>query len=104
MLAPVEGASIAHELPELYRAVLERVASLEFLGLRAEGLLIRKSAVAIYSRGWDARAMTQMARLRQRAERVLDGHERPRVTGAAGAAAWPWNVARRREGSASDAA
>lgn len=75
----MEGASIAHDLPELYRAVLERAASLEFSGQRAEGLLIRRAAVEAYSRAWDERATRRLEQLRQRAERVLDGHERPRA-------------------------
>jgi hypothetical protein len=75
----VEGSSIAHELPELYRLVLERIATLETSGRRAEGLLIRRAAIKVYSRAWDDRAFRALDRLRLRAERVLDGHERPRV-------------------------
>jgi hypothetical protein len=74
----VEGSSIAHELPDLYRLVLERIARLETAGQRAEGLLIRRAAIKVYSRAWDDRAFRQLDRLRERAERVLDGHERPR--------------------------
>jgi hypothetical protein len=75
----VEGTSVAHGLPELYRAVLERVASLEHTGHRGEALIIRRAAVAAYSRAWDNVAVKRLEGLRTRAERVLDGIERPRL-------------------------
>ena len=81
----VEGISPAHELPELYRAVLERVGSLELSGHRREGDLIRREAVAAYSRAWDDVARRRLEHLRARAERVLGGLERPRVDRATGA-------------------
>jgi len=74
----VEGTSVAHELPELYRGVLERVASLELTGHRREGLLIRRDAVAAYSRAWDDATRRRLEQLRSRAERILDGLERQR--------------------------
>ncbi|TAL07824.1 MAG: hypothetical protein EPO00_08400 [Chloroflexota bacterium] len=74
----MEGSSVAHTLPELYRHVLERVASLEHLGLRGEALLIRRSAIREYSRAWDERAVARMTTIRIRAERVLDGVDRAR--------------------------
>ena len=74
----VEGSSIAHTLPELYRAVLERASSLEHIGLRHEALLIRRSAVKEYSRAWDERAIARLTKIRIRAERVLDGLDRGR--------------------------
>ena len=79
IVADVEGLSIAHALPELYRVVLERVASLEFLGHRHEALLIRREAVSAYSKAWDDRALARMARLQARAEHVIDGAARPRA-------------------------
>jgi hypothetical protein len=79
MLAGVEGTSIAQELPELYRAVLDRVASLEHTGRRDEALIIRRAATAAYSRAWDATAHRRLDALRDRAERVLDGIDRPRL-------------------------
>jgi len=82
----MEGISIAHELPELYRAVLERVLSLELSGHRREAELIRGEAIAAYSRAWDDAARRGLEQLRIRAERVLDGHERPRVERAPRAA------------------
>lgn len=75
----MEGISPAHELPELYRAVLERVGSLEQSGHRREGDLIRREAVAAYSRAWDDVARRRLHNLRLRAERVLGGQERPRI-------------------------
>lgn len=80
MVAHVEGPpiAIAQSLPELYRVVLERVASLEFLGHRHEAFLIRRTAIEVYSKTWDERALRRMAELQARAERVLDGAVRPR--------------------------
>ena len=74
----MEGSSIAHTLPELYRDVLERAASLEHFGLRHEALLIRRSAIKEYSRAWDDRALARLTTIRVRAERVLDGLDRGR--------------------------
>jgi hypothetical protein len=85
ILNNVEGISPAHELPELYRAVLERVGSLELTGHRREGELIRREAVAAYSRAWDDAARRRLEQLRHRAERVLGGQERPRVDRTTGA-------------------
>jgi hypothetical protein len=79
MLGSVEGTSVAHELPELYRTVLERVASLELIGQRREGEAVRREAVRAYSRAWDDAARRRLTQLRLRAERVLDGHERARA-------------------------
>lgn len=78
MLSGVDGTSIAHELPELYRAVLDRVLSLELSGHREEAGLIRREAAAVYSRAWDGVARRRLDGLHIRAERVLGGHERPR--------------------------
>jgi hypothetical protein len=75
----VDGTSVAHELPELYRALLADVASLELTGHRREAELIRREAVAAYSRAWDDVARRRLEQLQTRAERVLDGHERPRA-------------------------
>lgn len=100
MLLDVEGTSVAHELPELYRAVLERVGSLEIGGHRREGELIRREAVAAYSRAWDERARRRLTQLRVRAERVLQGQERPRVDQASGAIVRPGSAAVRGPGTA----
>ena len=83
MLSSVEGSSVAQGLPELYRAVLERVASLEHTGRRDEALIIRRQAVSAYSKAWDDTAHKRLTALRARAERVLDGVDRPRSVRAA---------------------
>ena len=79
MLHHVEPNSVAHDLPELYRAVLERIATLELTGHRREAELMRREAVAAYSRAWDDTARRRIEQLRVRAERIIDGVERPRV-------------------------
>ena len=75
----MEGVSPAHEMPELYRAVLERVGSLEQTGHRREAELIRVEAVTAYSRAWDDTARRRLQHLLVRAGRVLGGQERARV-------------------------
>lgn len=70
--------SIAHALPELYREVLERIASLERTGHRHEAWLIRRAAIAAYSEAWNDRANRRLVALRLRADRVLGGMDRPR--------------------------
>lgn len=76
----VEASSIAHALPELYRSVLERVGSLERTGHRHEAFLIRRAATTAYSKAWDARAHQRLSVLQLRAERVLEGMDRPRAS------------------------
>lgn len=87
----MDGQSIAHELPELYRSVLDRVALLERRGLRSEAALIRRDAIVAYSVNWDDRARRRMTNLIGRADRVLSGTERPR-----GSLAGTWLQAFRR--------
>lgn len=82
LLDVMEGPSIAHELPELYRRVLDRIAALERQGHRHEADRIRSAAIVAYSAAWDDHAMTRLDALRLRAERVHDGHERPRRASA----------------------
>ena len=77
---------MAHALPELYRALLALVASLELTGHRREAELIRRAAVEAYSRAWDDIARRRLEQLQTRAERVLDGQERPRQEPSARAA------------------
>lgn len=86
ILRGVETTSIAHTLPELYRAVLERVASLELTGRRHEAFLIRRAALTAYSKAWDKRAQERLSALRVRAERVLGGMDRPRAMVVPGSA------------------
>lgn len=80
MLPGVEVSSVANSLPELYRAVLERIASLERTGHRHEAFLIRRASITAYSRAWDAKAHQQLIALQVRAERVLDGMAAPRAS------------------------
>jgi hypothetical protein len=87
----VDGQSIAHELPELYRAVLDRVALLERVGLRREAGHVRRDAIAFYSFRWDDLARRRLTALIGRVDRVLAGTERPR-----GRAADAWLQAFRR--------
>src|SRR5947199_220779 len=48
----VEEPLLAESLPELYRQVLDRVATLESNGLRDEAGLVRNDAIRIYSGAW----------------------------------------------------
>ena len=86
MLRSMEGNSPAHELPEIYRAVLERIASLEQTGQRREAEHIRREAVTAYSRAWDDAARRRLLQLRVRAERALDSGLRARREPVAAAA------------------
>jgi hypothetical protein len=63
--------SLAEDLPELYRTILDRVAELERVGARAEAGRIRASATHTYSNAWDARAQRSLMSLLLRAERLL---------------------------------
>lgn len=74
----MDESSVAHELPELYREVLDRIASVERLGHRREAELLRDEAIKVYSGSWNDGAMKAMRSLRMRAERVRDGSDRPR--------------------------
>lgn len=62
----------AEELPALYRAILDHVATLEAAGDRDESLRVRRAAVKAYSRAWDARARQQLTGLLRGAERRAD--------------------------------
>lgn len=75
--------TIAEVLPELYRQVLDRVASLEHAGYRGEAARVRADATRIYSGPWTEAAVGKFRGLRIHAERVVSGRERPR-------AARPW--------------
>jgi hypothetical protein len=74
----MESESIAHALPERYRALLDRIALLELDGARGEADHIRREAIRIYSASWDARAIRHLEALTRRADRVLNGVDRPR--------------------------
>ena len=74
----MDGQSIAHELPELYRGLLERVALLEREGARREAAIVRADAIAVYSVRWDETAKRRLTSLLARADRVLAGADRAR--------------------------
>jgi len=78
MLRGVEEPLLAESLPELYRQVLDRVATLESRGQREEAGLIRSDAIRIYSGPWTEPASRRLRSLRIHAERVVDGRDRPR--------------------------
>ena len=77
--APVEpSATLAEDLPELYRAILDRVADLERIGARRDAGLIRAAATRSYSDAWNESARRELLRLLARARRGLVADERPR--------------------------
>jgi hypothetical protein len=88
MLRRMDGPSVAETLPETYRRVLDRVADLEAAGYRREADLVRRDAIIAYSRVWNPRTSIRLDRLTDRAERVLDGRERPRVPDRSGRASF----------------
>jgi hypothetical protein len=59
----------AEEIPELYRAILDRVAALEAAGDRSTAAHVRSSATRAYSRAWDERALRELTELLGRAQR-----------------------------------
>lgn len=69
------AASVAEDLPELYRAILDRVADLERAGLRREAGRLRATATQIYSSAWDETARRMLLTLMARAERRLAAPE-----------------------------
>jgi hypothetical protein len=64
------GASVAEDLPALYRAILDRVAGLERVGARAEAARIRHEATQAYSNAWDEGARRMLVTLLVRADRT----------------------------------
>jgi hypothetical protein len=72
------GPSIAEDLPELYRTILERVAELERMGARREGGRLRTAATRVYSEAWDESARRELSHLLARADREIAAGERPR--------------------------
>lgn len=75
---PEPVASVAADLPELYRTILDRVAELERIGSRTEAGRIRVSATRTYSSAWDASAQRVLLGLLVRADRLLDAPTRAR--------------------------
>ena len=62
----MEPNSAAEVLPELYRAVLDRVAEIAAGGQRSLANDVRAEAIRIYSRAWDERARRQLEALLRR--------------------------------------
>ena len=76
---PVEpSAALAEDLPELYRAILDRVAELERIGARRDAGRIRAAATRCYSDAWNESARRELLRLLARAHRGLAVPEHPR--------------------------
>jgi hypothetical protein len=76
---PVEpAATLAEDLPEIYRAILDRVASLEQVGARVEAGRIRMAATRAYSDAWDESARRHLLALLARATRALAADAHPR--------------------------
>lgn len=71
-------ATIAEDLPEIYRAILDRVADLERNGARPIAGRIRADATRAYSDAWDESARRLLLGLLARADRGLATGERPR--------------------------
>jgi hypothetical protein len=62
----MEPNSAAEVLPDLYRAVLDRVAEIAASGRRPLANDVRAEAIRIYSRAWDERARRQLEALLRR--------------------------------------
>jgi hypothetical protein len=71
-------ATLAEDLPEIYRAILDRVADLERIGARGDAGRIRAQATKTYSDAWDESARRRLLRLLANAQRGLTPTERPR--------------------------
>jgi hypothetical protein len=71
-------ASVAEDLPELYRVILDRVAQLERIGARAAAAEIRADATRVYSNAWDESARRVLASLIARADRAATAPSRSR--------------------------
>jgi hypothetical protein len=71
-------ASLAEDLPALYRAILDRVAMLEHAGERREAGRIRVDATEAYSVAWNGSARSRLTTLLLRADRILEGPPRTR--------------------------
>jgi hypothetical protein len=70
--------TIAEDLPEIYRAILDRVADLEQIGARRDAGRIRLAATRAYSDAWDEAARRHLLALLARAQRGLAANEHPR--------------------------
>jgi hypothetical protein len=76
--APEPSTSVAEDLPELYRQILDLVAGLERMGARAEAARIRTDATRAYSNAWDESARRVLTGLIARAGRVAAAPAHPR--------------------------
>jgi hypothetical protein len=83
---PEPAPNVAEDLPEIYRAILDRVAGLERIGARPEAAAIRAAATRAYSDAWDDRARRQLVGLLVRAQRTM---------AAAGQRPRGWSIRRR---------
>jgi hypothetical protein len=72
------AASVAEDLPDLYRVILDRIADLERMGARVEAGRIRVAATRAYSNAWDAAAKRDLLSLLARADRTVAPPPRPR--------------------------
>jgi len=72
------AATVAEDLPELYRAILDRVDLLERIGERTHAGQIRVAATGAYSVAWDEDARIRLLSLLARADRVIAGGPRNR--------------------------
>jgi hypothetical protein len=72
------ASTVAEDLPELYRAILDRVGLLEQIGERRQAGQIRLAATEAYSVAWDEGARGRLLDLRARADRALAGPPRSR--------------------------
>ncbi|HYX10663.1 MAG TPA: hypothetical protein VE817_01705 [Candidatus Acidoferrum sp.] len=70
--------TLAEDLPEIYREILDRVADLERIGARGDAGRIRAQATRTYSDAWDESARRRLLRLLATAERGLTPSERTR--------------------------
>ena len=78
--APAEPvATVAEDLPALYRAILERIAGLERAGARVEAARIRQEATQAYSNAWDEGARRVLVTLLLRADRTTTPPVRTRT-------------------------
>lgn len=75
---PETAPSLAEDLPELYRLILDRVAGLERIGARSEAGRIRADATRAYSNAWDESARRVLVQLLARADRATAAPDRSR--------------------------
>jgi hypothetical protein len=72
------SVSVAEDLPELYREILDRVADLERMGARRDAARIRADATRAYSNAWDESARRVLIGLIAKAGRAATAPPHPR--------------------------